>query len=61
MKPANMKWKVFHRTHLQLNPVKCQLFLKEIWHLEHTASPGGVTADMKKLEDAVLATVKGQT
>ena len=36
--------------HLKLNPVKCQLFRKEVRYLGHIVSPSGVITDPEKLE-----------
>jgi len=45
--------KVFQRlrkAHLKLNPVKGQLFRKEVRYLGHIVSPSGVTTDPEKME-----------
>jgi hypothetical protein len=38
----------FQEACLKLNPKKCQLFQKEIWHLGHIVSPEGITTDPEK-------------
>jgi hypothetical protein len=36
--------------HLDLNPVKCQLFRKAVRYLGHIISPEGLTTDPEKME-----------
>jgi hypothetical protein len=48
---ANLKvFQRFQGVHLELNPLKCQLFQNEKWDLGHTILTARVTTDLEKMQ-----------